>query len=148
MSALVVVLYVQICRLLFYRKICPGGCIDRSVSFGEKINYYMHKIHFNNNTNLEAIKFIEPTFCGFFFTAFIPSPCAAGCWQLSSTVHCEACGCSQAKGQPWQWGQLFSQNQHLFYLTMIWFGLHGNCSGFFFFFPDVESTGGGAAHHV
>lgn len=31
---------------------------------------------------------------------------------------------------------------------MIWFGLHGNCSGYFLFFFDSESTRGGAAHHV
>lgn len=69
-----------------------------------------------------------------FLTFFIPSLWTAGCWQPSRAAHGEASGCGEAKGQPLRWGQLFSQkkkkkNQHLFYLTMIWFGLHGNCRG-------------------
>lgn len=49
------------------RKMCPKCCVDSSVSFGEKINYYMHNIYISiTNTNLEAIKFIELTSCVFY----------------------------------------------------------------------------------
>lgn len=98
----------------------------------------MHNIYISRaNTNLGAIKFTELTFCVFpFLLLFLPRSfslsLSAGCWHMFPTVHCEAFGCSQARGQPKQWGQQFSLNQHLFYLTMIWLGLHGNCSGFFF----------------
>lgn len=85
----------------------------------------MHTIYISiPAANLEAIRFIELTFGVFLF------PLTAGCWQLSSKVHCKAFWMNS--GQLRQWGQLFSPNQHLFYLTMIWFGLHGNCSGIFF----------------
>lgn len=95
-----------------------------------KINYYKHNIHISITIQPRGNEVYWIDFLCF-LTAFISSLGTAGCWQLSSTVHCEAFGCSWAKGQWRQRGQLFSQNQHLFYLTMIWLGLHGNCSGNF-----------------
>lgn len=93
-------------------------------SFGDEINHWRWIIYISTpDTPLEARNFSEMTLCVFNSTA--------GWWQLSSTVHGKAFGCTHARGQRRHGGQLFSLNQHLFYLPMIWFGLHGNCSGFF-----------------
>ncbi len=68
--------YVQMLCLCIYRKMCPKCCVDSSVSFGEKINYYMHNIYISiTNTNLEAIKFIELTFYVFYCLYFLSLYC-------------------------------------------------------------------------
>lgn len=129
-----------------YRKMCPKCCVDSSVSFGGKINYYMHNIYISiTNTNLEAIKFIELTFCVFYCLYSL----SLYCRLLAAVQHSSTWSFWLQSGERSAEAvrtTVFSKSTFILsYYDMVWspWKLQWNI-----FFPDVESTGGGAAHHV
>lgn len=102
---------------------------DSFVSFGKTIRGSMHEIYIISTAspNLEAAKFIELTFLRVFSS---PSVSLCG-WQLSRTVHRKALRREVSRGSEDRRNMFFFKSQHLLYLTMIWFSLHGNWSRIF-----------------
>lgn len=118
------------CFCAFIEGFAPSVLLTVLCHLGKKETpFYAYHLHFNTSYKPWGNKIYWIDILCFYSLSLSST---AGCWQLSSTVHCKAFGWTQARGQLRQWGQLFSQNQHLFYLTMIWFSLHGNCCGKFF----------------